>query len=157
MTDISSELQLAKLLELILKRATILLNAKGGDLGLYNELEDVIDIVACYQMEKDLVGVRLVRGEGAMGAAMLSKKPIIIEDYSRWQYASEQYPKETYHSVIALPFMIGDRVIGAIAIMADDPKRIFSKGDEYLLSLFAQHAAIAVENARLISRSARSC
>lgn len=147
--DISSELQLPKLLESILKRASILLNAKGGDLGLYDEREETIHIVASYQMEQDSVGIRLAKGEGAMGTAFLTKKPVIIEDYSRWQNASDKYRKGDYHSVIAVPFMIGERVIGSVAIVANDPRRIFSKNDEYLLSLFAQHAAIAVENARL--------
>ncbi len=147
--DISTELKLPKLLEAILKRAVILLNAKGGDLGLYDEHEDVINVVACYQMIQDSRGIQLNRGEGAMGVAVDEKKPVIVKDYSGWQYASDQYPKETYHSVIAVPFMIGEKVIGCIAIMSDDLERIFSKDDEYLLKLFAQHAAIAVENARL--------
>lgn len=147
--DISAELELHRLLEAILKRAVNLLNASGGDLGLYREEQQDIEIVVSHNMGKDYAGVHMAIGEGAMGMAIKTKSPIIIEDYQTWPNASPQYREGPWHAVIATPLIIGQRILGAMGIVAADPARKFTENDQYLLGLFAQHAAIAIENARL--------
>jgi diguanylate cyclase (GGDEF)-like protein len=147
--DISAELELPKLLEAILKRAVILLNSTGGDLGLYEEARNDIWIVASYNMGKDYRGTRMTAGEGAMGLALESRQPVIVEDYQTWRNASTQYPDFPWHPVLAVPFTFGSRLVGVIGVVDSDPQRRYTVPEQHLLSLFAQHAAIAVENARL--------
>lgn len=147
--DISSELELPKLLQAVLKRAATLLNAQGGELGLFRKDKSAIEIVASYNLGEDFTGTLLAIGEGAMGKAAEDFEAVIIEDYSQWPSRSLQYPKGPWHGVIAVPMQIGGRLVGAIDIVDFDEKRKFSASDQRLLSLFAQQAAIAVENARL--------
>ncbi|MEJ2709889.1 MAG: GAF domain-containing protein [Anaerolineales bacterium] len=147
--DISSELELPKLLQAVLKRAATLLNAQGGELGLFRKDKNAIEIVASYNLGEDFSGKLLAIGEGAMGKAAEDFEPVIIDDYSQWQGRSLQYPQGPWHGVIAVPMQIGGRLVGAIDIVDFDEKRKFSASDQRLLSLFAQQAAIAVENARL--------
>lgn len=147
--DISSELELPKLLNAILRRAIVLLDASGGELGLYVAERENIEIVAAHNMGKDYVGTKMRVGEGAMGLAVQTLEAIIVDDYAHWENASPQYRVGAHHSVLAVPILIGGRVLGAIAVVDQRPERTFDTRSTNLLTLFAQHAAIAVENARL--------
>jgi diguanylate cyclase (GGDEF)-like protein/PAS domain S-box-containing protein len=149
MADISTELELPRLLESILKRATVLLNASGGDLGLYDEETKEIVIAASHNMAEDYKGTRMALGEGAMGRAVETTQAILIEDYSKWTGRSAQYDCATWHTVVAVPLQIGGRLIGALSIVDTNPGRSFSANDQRLLNLFSQQAAIAIQNARL--------
>jgi PAS domain S-box-containing protein len=60
-----------------------------------------------------------------------------------------------HDTVIAAPLLIGGRPIGAVCV-SGHPTRDFDERDELLLAELADHAAIAVENARLYSAAARA-
>jgi diguanylate cyclase (GGDEF)-like protein len=147
--DISAELELPRLLEAILKRAVTLLNTTGGDLGLFDETRNDIRIVVSYNMGKDYSGKRMSAGEGAMGLALETRQPVLVEDYQTWRNASQQYQDFPWHAVLAVPFTFGSRLVGVIGVIDSDPQRQYTIPEQHLLNLFAQHAAIAVENARL--------
>lgn len=147
--DISAELELPKLLRAILERATKLLNATGGDLGLYNKRRKEIHVVVSYNMGKDYTGTRMVLGEGAMGEVAMTHRPLMIDNYHQWEGRSSQYESGPWDTVVAVPLLIGNRLVGVLGIVDSDPERRFSQSDQHLLALFAQQAAIAIENARL--------
>ncbi len=154
-SDISSELDLTSLLHTILERATSLLNATGGDLGLYDESQQEILIVVSHNMGKDYSGVRMGYGEGAMGRAIQLQQPVVISDYLNWDGRSNQYQDIAYHAVLAVPLMARGRIIGVLGIVDLNPRRIFSIGDQRLMELFAQQATTAIENARLYTDEKR--
>lgn len=147
--DVSAELELPRLLKAILQRAVNLCKADGGELGLLDEDQAKVKIVASYKMGKDYNGTMMQIGEGAMGMAIKMRRPVNIDEYPSWINASAQYQQGEWHAVLAVPFIIGKRIVGVIGIVDRNPGRRFSTSDQYLLSLFAQHAAIAVEKARL--------
>ncbi|HNT23874.1 MAG TPA: GAF domain-containing protein [Anaerolineales bacterium] len=147
--DISAELELGKLLQTILERAVSLLEAAGGELGLYHDDQNTIEIVASYNMGHDFTGVQMRMGEGAMGRTAESLQPLIIQNYSDWSGRSQQYDEGSWHTVMVTPLTVGGRLVGVIGMTASDPLRNFDSSDLQLLTLFAQQAAVAVENARL--------
>lgn len=147
--DIAAELDLSHLLEAIMERAVRLLNGSGGDLGLIDDLTQEIEIVVSHNMGRNYRGVRQVMGEGAMGQAALRREPVIVDDYQSWEWRSPQFDGGFWHSVIAAPLLHGARLVGSIGVVSADPQRKFNERDQELLTMFAQHAAIAVENARL--------
>ena len=149
--EISSELDLKKLLKAILIRSASLLGATGGDLGLYNQQKKEISIIVSHNAGKDYVGTKMELGEGAMGLAIQNQSPVLIDDYPTWPNASSQYQKGPWHAVLAVPILAGDRIFGAIGIFDSNPKRCFTEADGNLLNLFAQHAAIAIRNANLFT------
>lgn len=53
-----------------------------------------------------------------------------------------------YVAHLAVPLIVGDRAVGALAIMTKTPRR-FTPDEEELLEIFAAKAATAIENARL--------
>jgi diguanylate cyclase (GGDEF)-like protein/PAS domain S-box-containing protein len=149
MADISTELELPRLLQSILERATVLLNASGGDLGLYDEEAKEIIIAASHNMVEDHKETRLALGEGAMGRAAETTQAILIEDYSNWKGRSPRHDCASWCTLVAVPLQIGGRLIGVLSIVDTKPGRCFSANDQRLLNLFSQQAAIAIQNARL--------
>jgi diguanylate cyclase (GGDEF)-like protein len=147
--DITSELELPKLLKSILRRATRLLRASGGELALYEPESEMILVALTHNMPRDYSGVRMIKGEGVMGKVALTKAPLIVEDYACWEGRSPQFTDINWHGVLAAPMMIGKRLSGVIVVLDADPARRFTDSDQKLLMMLAQQASIAVENARL--------
>jgi PAS domain S-box-containing protein len=158
MADLSSERELSKLLEATLKRAIDLLGVTGGELAIYDEVNEELVIAASYNVGIDSTGVRLKPGEGAMGTVAQTHQPLLIPSYSEWKGRSDQYAAVmdvTVHSVMAAPLLIGTTLVGAMASVHSDPKRVFGADDLRLLNLFTPQAAIAIQNARLYNDAQR--
>lgn len=149
LTDISSELEMPKLLQALVERAVTLLGASGGDLALCDQTTAQIVVAASHNMGKEYVGTRLAPGEGAAGRVIETCEPLIVRDYAVWEGRSPQYSESPIHASMNVPLMVGGLVVGTIGVMHSDPLRQFGPSDLRLLSLFGQQAAIAVSNARL--------
>ncbi|NIR42846.1 MAG: GAF domain-containing protein [Gemmatimonadetes bacterium] len=154
-SDLSSELELSRVLQAVLERAVTLLNVTGGEVAIFEEEKGELQVVASQNIGKDSTGTRLKLGEGAMGAVAVTHEPLIIPSYHEWLGRSTKYADVTVHSVMAAPLLIGRRLVGAIATVHSDPERVFGPEDLRLLNLFAPQAAIAVENARLYTEAQR--
>jgi PAS domain S-box-containing protein len=155
MSDLSSELELSKVLQAVLERAVTLLGVTGGEVAIYEEGARELVVVASQNIGKDSTGTRLKLGEGAMGAVAETREPLIIPSYHEWLGQSVQYADVLVHSVMAAPLLIGRRLVGAIATVHSDPERVFGPEDLRLLNMFAPQAAIAVENAGLYTEAQR--
>jgi len=147
--DITAELELPRLLEIILKRAISLISATGGDLGLFDETTSQLMIVTSHNMGKNYTGTRMAMGEGVMGLVAKTLEPRIIQDYRSWKGRSPQYLDGPWHAAMASPLLVHGRLVGTIGIVDANPQRQFTQDDLNLLNLFAQQAAIAIHNAQL--------
>ncbi len=155
MADITAELELSALLQAIVERATALLHATGGELGLWDEDKREMRILVCHNMGRDYSGTCLAPGEGAMGHVAQSGEPLILDDYHTWEGRASQYADAKVHGTVAVPLTVAGRLVGAISISQSDPTRTFGPADVHLANLFAQQAAIAIENARLFEAEQR--
>jgi PAS domain S-box-containing protein len=151
MADITAELELPTLLQAIVERAASLLGATGGELGLYDEASQEIRIVVSHNLGADYVGTRHAAGEGAMGRAVRAREPLIIHDYQTWEGRIPHYTQ--VHAVLVAPLEVGGRLLGVFTTASTDPTRRFTTADMHLLNLFAQQAAIAINNARLYDQA----
>jgi len=155
LADLSGELELGKLLTSVLGRAVTLLGVSGGELAIYDESRQELEIVASLNIGVDSTGARLSLGEGAMGHVAVTREPVRIDEYQKWLGCSAKYSGVEVHSVMAAPLLIGHRLVGAFACVHDDPARKFQPDDLRLLNLFAPQAAVAIENARLYTAAQR--
>ena len=151
--DLSGDLELSRVLQGVLDRAVALLQATGGELATFDEARGDLVIVAGSNMGADAVGTRMALGEGAMGRAARTKQALLVPKYHEWEGRSTQYAQSAMQSVIAVPLLIADRLVGVIANADTNPSRAFGLDDQRLLELFASQAAIAIENARLYTVS----
>ncbi len=155
MADLSSELELSRVLQAVIERAVTLLGVTGGEVAIYEDETRELVVVASERIGKDSTGTRLKLGEGAMGTVARTLEPLIIPSYHEWLGQSPKYADVMVHSVMAAPLLIGRRLVGAIATVHSDPARVFNHEDLRLLNLFAPQAAVAIENARLYTAAQR--
>ncbi|HXY18492.1 MAG TPA: GAF domain-containing protein [Gemmatimonadales bacterium] len=155
MADLSGELELSKLLQAMLQRATSLLGVTGGELAIYDEAARELVVVASLNIGIDSAGTRMALGEGAMGRVAQTHEPLIVPSYGAWEGRSAKYTGATDYAVMAAPLLIGSRLVGAMATVHSDPSRRFGADDLRRLNIFAPQAAVAIENARLYTAAQR--
>ena len=145
----AAELDRGTLLRLILERAVILAGAAGGDLAIGAE-NGGLTIVGSYKMGSAHSGTRMAPGEGLLGRVALTRQPMVIDDYAVWEGRSPQFEGVGWRAVMAAPLLAGERLVGAISLADDTPGRVFTPSNLRVLALFAQQAALAMEQARLL-------
>ncbi|MGC9335037.1 MAG: GAF domain-containing protein, partial [Anaerolineae bacterium] len=148
--EINSQRNLEILLTAIVERASKLLNSSMGGLYLVRPGTRELELVVSHNLPADYIGVRLPIGEGLSGRVAQTGEPKLVADYSRWEGRSKLYEDAAFQRVLAVPMRVGDRVIGVINIVDDDQTEPFHDEELRLVGLFADQAAIAVENARLL-------
>jgi diguanylate cyclase (GGDEF)-like protein len=94
--------------------------------------------------------VRVKRGENISGWVAQEGQPLLIRDLSSDPrfvgIAQERYRT---NSLLSVPLKAKGQVLGVININNQSDNRIFTDEDQNLMMLFANQAAIALENARL--------
>lgn len=155
MADLLTQRELSKTLQATVERAVALLGVTGGELAIFDDEKKELVIAASHNVGKDTTGLRLAIGEGAMGHVARTREPLIVPKYHEWLGKSAKYSDVTVHSLVAAPLLIGQRLVGAMAIIHEDPKREFGDNDLRLLNLFTPQAAIAIEGARLYTEASR--
>ncbi len=144
---------LPELLNLIVERATRLLNANGGGLYLVDTASKTIKCVVSYHTHHNYAGTVLRYGEGAAGRVVYSRKPLILKNYNKWSGKANfsETDEPLFKALVSAPMIWQGQVNGVLHVFREEP---FTQTDLDQLSLFANHAAVAVENARLYESAA---
>lgn len=155
MTDISAELELTKLLRAIVDRVVALLGADFGELALYDEERNDLETLVGHYEGVDYCGERTPLGIGALGTVALYRQPIIIENYATWPQRIPRKKELSPFTALYAPLVSGHKLMGAIGVGAALGTRTFTQKDLRLIEMFAQQAAIAIQNAHLFSEVQR--
>ena len=134
----------------IVQRASELVEARQGSIYLRDRDAQALELVVLHNLPDSYLGSALQLGEGLSGRVARSGEPLMVADYSQWGKKSSVWAGENLRRVLAVPLKIGDRVIGVLNVSDDEQTGLFDEDDVRLVSLFADQAAIAVENARLL-------
>lgn len=152
----SSELNLSSLLHTIIVSAVELLNAEQGAIGLVDEARHILRHRAVHNLPEALLDVEFAEGVGISGQVFALRRPVIVRDYGRQvQLPIDDDGMRRIRAAVSVPIWWKERFIGVFSIGTSDPEHIFHQDDIELLSLFAKHAAIAIENARLYGQTER--
>ncbi|HWN71225.1 MAG TPA: ATP-binding protein [Haliangium sp.] len=132
----------------------------GGDAGGGQMLE----VVAVHHVDPQALAlVRAVfasmpqrAAEGVSGKVMRSKRgvlvPVIDPEVARSHARSMYLPyieRVGLHSLIVVPLVVRDRVLGTLAVSRDHLGRPYTEADLHFLEAIADRAAWAIDNARL--------
>jgi GAF domain-containing protein/ActR/RegA family two-component response regulator len=148
--EITRNLDLGAVLDLIVRRAAALVGATACSIRLWDEQHKLLLPAAHTGSDRHSASVPLRAGEGVAGAATEQRRGLIVNDFRSSPHASPALLEDTTHAaVMATPLLYGDRLVGALAITREATEPPFGDADLEALNLFAPHAAIAIENARL--------
>jgi signal transduction histidine kinase/putative methionine-R-sulfoxide reductase with GAF domain len=118
--------------------AILLLDAEGRELRVRTALGLEEEVAA---------GVRIPFGKGVAGHIAASRQPVIIDDLSQVEVYNP-FLKEKLVSLLGVPLVVEDRVIGVIHVSTAAPRH-FTQQEQELLQLVADRAAIAIDHSTL--------
>ncbi|HXX82604.1 MAG TPA: GAF domain-containing protein [Casimicrobiaceae bacterium] len=153
---VSSTLDLETVLRTIVSRATQLAGMDGGSIWEYDDAREEFHLHATNRLPDELIEVLratpIRKGEGALGRLAMTAEPVEIQDFADERtYKSrlrETLIRSGYRSVVAVPLLREDRLLGALAVNRKSPGG-FDPQIVELLKTFATQSALAIQNARL--------
>ncbi|MGQ9627652.1 MAG: GAF domain-containing protein [Anaerolineae bacterium] len=150
---ITSTLNLNDVLNLILVKVMDILDVEASSLLLLDEEKDeLVFKVSLGPGQKALVGTRLSLEKGIAGTVVREGCPLIVNDVlsdPRWSSEQDLLTGLTTRSILCVPLVSRERVIGALELVNKRNGQPFQEDEVDLLSSLASQATIAIENARL--------
>jgi signal transduction histidine kinase len=147
--EVTSELELDRVLPKVMKIAVEVLDSDGGVLALLDQERNVITYPYVHQLPPSLADVTATKGEGLSGEVMTTGLPTVIDNYQTYSRAIPAFVEAGLASVAVVPIISGDRTFGALNVMSINNVRSFSERDMIILTAIGRQAAIAIENAYL--------
>jgi signal transduction histidine kinase len=151
---LTSTLDIEQLLSLIARNTTQSLRAQGCTIRLMN-LPQIVSrkTYASFSLIGDVIASMDARiGETVVERVVQEKKPLLIQDLSR-DASLGPGSIGAVASVISVPLVFHDRVIGVITLYNKQDDRSFTEDDLQFLTTVASSAAVAVENAAMYERT----
>ncbi|MBN2007373.1 MAG: GAF domain-containing sensor histidine kinase [Anaerolineae bacterium] len=155
---LNSTLDLSELLELIIKTAAELVDAQTASIMLVDERTgELFFAAATGETQEKLRQVKVtVPIEGSIaGAIYRTGEPAIVDDVrddSRHYSGVDRSISFHTQSILGVPLQVRNRRIGVLEALNKLEGAHFDQDDVRVLSTMASHAAVAIENARLVAR-----
>ncbi|MCJ7513262.1 MAG: GAF domain-containing protein [Anaerolineales bacterium] len=155
---VSSSLDLQTVLRQIAEQARSLLNSDGSRIHLYNPEDDRLQaVVALHTDAEQVMQMRLSPGQGLTGTVFARQEALLVNDTAQVAGISVHVPGtpiDELEKMALVPLQIHGRTIGVMTVLRFSTEIPYTPADLQLLSAFATHAAIAIENADLYGQIA---
>jgi signal transduction histidine kinase len=156
---VTSTLDLDEVFKLVMQKINETFEVEAGSLLLLDErTNELVFKVTLEGGAERLAGFRMKVGQGIVGQVVQTGKPLLVSDPQndpRWYSEVSEKLKFPTRSILCVPLMAKDGVIGAIQLLNKSDGE-FNRGDMERLSAMAASIAIAVENARLYEELQRA-
>ena len=150
---LNSTLNLETLLQVITGTATELLDCEGASILLYDEKNHRLYFAAATGSDPAKLAEIPVPMEGSLaGTIFNTNSPIILNDAEqdpRHFTQVSDHIKFKVKTLLGVPMPIKDRTVGVLEAI-NKRNGVFDERDSTILSVTAAHAAIAINNARLL-------
>ena len=153
---LNSTLDLDELLQTITAAATELLDCEASSILLYDEKNPRLYFAASTGTDPGKLAEIPVPMEGSIaGTIFRTNQPMILnnveQDPRHYSNVSDQV-KFKINTLLGVPMPIKDRTVGVLEAV-NKRDGIFNERDVAILSVTAAHAAIAINNARLLKQT----
>jgi signal transduction histidine kinase len=150
---LNSTLELDPLLQLITATATELLDCEGASILLYDEKNPRLYFAAATGSDPaKLAEIPVPIEHSLAGTIFRTNRPLILnnaEQDPRHYALVSDHIKFKVKTLLGVPMRIKDRTVGVLEAV-NKREGVFTESDATLLSVTAAHAAIAINNARLL-------
>ncbi|MCI0579498.1 MAG: GAF domain-containing protein [Chloroflexi bacterium] len=150
---ISTILDLEELLEQIGRAISAAYQVDSYYISLYNTTDNTLHFPVLVERmaSQDVSPIQAERGP--TNYVFRTGQPLLVSNKSEWDKHTDPGYGEPSESYLAVPMRAADRVIGVIAIQDYSRPNLF--GDHHIrtLTTIASQAAVAIENARLLSET----
>jgi signal transduction histidine kinase len=148
--DILKHRAVDDLLKALVVSATDLLDAPYGELSVLEGDEFVVRAVS--PRHSSLLGDRARQDEARLSwQAVTTGQPAVVTDYAALPSHRAIYDPIALHAVASFPILSGPRCLGVLGMGRDRPDYPFDADQVQTGQLFAQLAALALDNAQLFA------
>ena len=152
---LTGTLDLDKLLSLILAAATELTDTEAASILLLDENGSELHFMASSGQSIEKLAELKVPIEGSLAGSILTAgKPMVIQDVRqdpRHYGGVDQQIAFVSRSMLGVPLMIQDKSIGVLEALNKSGEGAFTEEDGQVLMALAAQAAVAIENAQLVT------
>ncbi|MFP3855367.1 MAG: sensor histidine kinase [Anaerolineales bacterium] len=153
---LSSTLELRPLLNAIVRVATEMTSSQAASILLYDEQTDELRFEAAPgSQQQDLESLAVPLNASVAGWIYSNAMPLVIQDAANdkrvYRKVDDVLGFQT-ESILGVPLMVQDEPIGVIEAVNKEGGDRFSEADLEVLETLASQAAIAIQNARLLSQ-----
>ncbi|GAB4267485.1 MAG: hypothetical protein Kow0080_09650 [Candidatus Promineifilaceae bacterium] len=138
------------LMNRILESALASVNARDGSLLLIDEdTAELVFVVAKGEIGEELLGYRLRVGEGIAGWVAQHREPVLLADVRRdrrFSTAVDEAFSFYTQSMLAVPVMVGNDILGVIQALNKENGEPFNEADLTIFNVVALLAATALTN-----------
>ncbi|HZC07307.1 MAG TPA: GAF domain-containing protein [Ktedonobacterales bacterium] len=156
-----THLPLDELLSTLLERLRCEMELENIAIFLINETGDMVTARAASGVGAETAtDIRVPLGQSIIGDVMRDRKPVFITDIPEHTPHSQYFISQLragvrVRSLIMVPLIVEERVIGALYVGASEPHR-FTRDDARLIEIVGGRAALAIERARASDEAARA-
>jgi len=157
---INSTLEECQLLEYILSQVDEIMRTGICAIFRLDEASWLLRIIAHKGLSPEYTRkIFIPVGQDGGGKAVVTLKPVVISNVSS-KWVEGRVPEHiipvmreiNYKAILSVPMVYKDRVLGCISVYNKRPYN-FTKAEMSILSIFSNHAAVAIENARLYQKA----
>ncbi|MFC1813339.1 PAS domain S-box protein [Thermodesulfobacteriota bacterium] len=152
---INSTINLAEVLNLIMRHVNRLTNSVASTMMLIDEQTDeLVFSIPTGPKTDELTDIRIPSGQGIAGWVVKHEQSVLVHDVqkdSRFYNKVDETSGFETKSVLCVPLKAKTKMIGVLEVINKTDGGSFTENDELLLNMFGSQAAVAIENARLHS------
>jgi len=150
---LNSTLEMRSLLLQIVEAARELTGADGASILLVEGPQTLRFAASCGPSSPYLIGTEVPTENSLAGWVVQHHETTVVEDASSDPRLYAIQSVNTSRSIVAVPLLFGDRVIGVLESLTQQEYRRFTSQDIETLETLASIAAVAVENTRLFQQN----
>ena len=150
--SVNATLDVADVFRLILSSALELLGGNEGSIMLLNDDKELEVVSYEGPPIEPLAQGKTALGEGIAGKVAATREPMLIQDFDVVALGLPHHPERGIHSSMSVPLLRYDELVGVLNLNETGGRRRFSDEDLRALGFFAEHAAIAIGNAKLFEQ-----
>lgn len=146
---ISSTMSLDVVIENIIKRSVKAINCKQGMITLIDKEKPTGMKTLIRTLDSSSNHEQFHLNQNILGWMLINKKPLTCDDIRNDPRFSGVKFEEDICSLLCVPLLVKNRLIGILAMFNKKELKHFSEDDARLLSIIAMQSAQILENARL--------
>jgi signal transduction histidine kinase len=147
--EITSELELDRILPKVIQIAVGLVGADGGFIALFDQDSNLVSYPYLHNLPQNLAEVTAPEKQGLAWEVLTEERPAVVENYAAYPRAIPAFVEAGVTSAVAVPIVSGERSFGTLGLVSLGRTRAFSEQDVAVLAGVGRQAGIAIDNSRL--------
>lgn len=151
--QLNSNIEIEEVFENILYQMVHVVGAEAGTLWVLNKEQEEIKAVAAYgPSASSILNMKMKKDEGIVGKVILTGEPQLIEnvaEHPNWANRVDTVSGFITKSMITVPLMVKDNVLGALQLLNKKQLAFFSEQDITLAIALANQSALALHNSQM--------